>query len=412
MSRSLRRVGMICRYVVPRLVHYGIEPEPEPIPVTSHEMTINYHLQHFKAVVPRCEDIRGHPDEHKSPTSWYGMPLCGSTPGALRDGTRTGTITKPSYLQRHDSKLSSRAFRSSSTSCTIILRYGSSTGKYSNCEIVEVEPAHEELRLLDARIYADIQMSRSLRRVGMICRYVVPRLAHYGIEPEPEPIPVTSHEMTINYHLQHFEAVVPRCEDIRGHPDEHKSPTSWYGMPLCGSTPGALRDGTRTGTITKPSYLQRHDSKLSSRAFRSSSTSCTIILRYGSSTGKYSNCEIVEVEPAHEELRLLDARIYADIQMSRSLRRVGMICRYVVPRLAHYGIEPEPIPVTSNEPSSATKPSYLPQSRNDNKLSSSAFRSSGSSCSIILRYGSSTGKYSNCEIVEVEPAHEELRLLE
>ncbi|CAG2242309.1 unnamed protein product [Mytilus edulis] len=131
------------------------------------------------------------------------------------------------------------------------------------------------------RIYADIQISRSLRRVGMPCRYVVPRLEHYGMEPEPEPelIPVTSHEMTINYHLEHFQAVVPRvrlfsvmvpkpaniqidkcgkshneelgvlektqCEDIRGHPDEQKSPTSWYDMPLCGSTPGALRDGAR-----------------------------------------------------------------------------------------------------------------------------------------------------------------------
>ncbi|VDH99369.1 Hypothetical predicted protein [Mytilus galloprovincialis] len=67
-------------------------------------------------------------------------------------------------------------------------------------------------KAISVRIYADVQISRSLRRVGMPCRYVVPRLEHYGMEPEPEPepIPVTSHEMTINYHLEHFEAVVPR----------------------------------------------------------------------------------------------------------------------------------------------------------------------------------------------------------
>ncbi|CAG2212300.1 unnamed protein product [Mytilus edulis] len=28
----------------------------------------------------QCEDINGHPDEQKSPTSWYAMPLCGPTP--------------------------------------------------------------------------------------------------------------------------------------------------------------------------------------------------------------------------------------------------------------------------------------------------------------------------------------------
>ncbi|VDH99365.1 Hypothetical predicted protein [Mytilus galloprovincialis] len=28
-----------------------------------------------------------------------------------------------------------------------------------------------------------------------------------------------------------------KCEDIYGHPDEQKSLTSWYAMPLCGSTP-------------------------------------------------------------------------------------------------------------------------------------------------------------------------------
>ncbi|VDH99364.1 Hypothetical predicted protein [Mytilus galloprovincialis] len=71
-------------------------------------------------------------------------------------------------------------------------------------------------------------------------------------------------ELPISFDLKHFEAVAPRCEDIRGHPDEQKSPTSWCDMPLCGSTPGALRDGTRTGTITKPSYLPRYDNKLSS----------------------------------------------------------------------------------------------------------------------------------------------------
>ncbi|CAG2231530.1 unnamed protein product [Mytilus edulis] len=113
-------------------------------------------------------------------------------------------------------------------------------------------------------------------------------------EPDQELISDTSPDLPINDHLEHLEPVVPRvrlfpvmvpkptiiqiadvgrnsgvsgeveclqlifqCEDIRGHPDEQKSPTSWYDMPLCGSTPGALRDGTRTGTITKPSYL--HD---------------------------------------------------------------------------------------------------------------------------------------------------------
>ncbi|VDI81529.1 Hypothetical predicted protein [Mytilus galloprovincialis] len=30
---------------------------------------------------------------------------------------------------------------------------------------------------------------------------------------------------------------IVECEDIYGHPDEQKSLTSWYAMPLCGSTP-------------------------------------------------------------------------------------------------------------------------------------------------------------------------------
>ncbi|CAG2224305.1 unnamed protein product [Mytilus edulis] len=152
MSRSLRRVGMPCRYVVPRLEHYGMKPEPdqELISVTSPDLPINYHLEHLEPVVPRVRLF-------------------------------SVMIHKPAIIQIADGG-----------------------------EIVEVEPAHEELSVLDVRIYADIQMSRSLRRVGMPCRYVVPRLEHYGMEPEPEPIPVTSHEMTINYHLEHFEAVVPR----------------------------------------------------------------------------------------------------------------------------------------------------------------------------------------------------------
>ncbi|CAG2242308.1 unnamed protein product [Mytilus edulis] len=143
-------------------------------------MTINNHLEHFEAVVPRVRLL-------------------------------SVIVPKPANIQIAN-------------------------------EIVEVEPAREELGVLDARIYADIQMSRSLRRVSIPCRYVVPRPEHYGMEPErePEPIPVTSHEMTINYHLEHFEAVVPRCEDIRGHPDEQKSATSWCAMPLCCSTPGEL----------------------------------------------------------------------------------------------------------------------------------------------------------------------------
>ena len=62
------------------------------------------------------------------------------------------------------------------------------------------------------RIYADIQVSRSLRRVGMPCRYVVPRLEHYGMKPEPdqELISVTFPDLPINYHLEHLEPVVPR----------------------------------------------------------------------------------------------------------------------------------------------------------------------------------------------------------
>ncbi|VDH99367.1 Hypothetical predicted protein [Mytilus galloprovincialis] len=64
-------------------------------------------------------------------------------------------------------------------------------------------------------------MSKSLRRVGND----MPLCGSTRMEPSLPPM-----KMTINDHLEHFEAV---CEDKRGHPDEQKSPTSWYDMPLC-----------------------------------------------------------------------------------------------------------------------------------------------------------------------------------
>ncbi|VDI69837.1 Hypothetical predicted protein [Mytilus galloprovincialis] len=94
---------------------------------------------------------------------------------------------------------------------------------------------------------------------------------HYGLKQDPVQIQVISPEQPINNYLEHFEAVVSRarfnsvmvlkpaikggngwnsvqgrfshclelfeCEDINGHPDEQKSPTSWYAMPLWGRTP-------------------------------------------------------------------------------------------------------------------------------------------------------------------------------
>ncbi|CAG2231529.1 unnamed protein product [Mytilus edulis] len=240
------------------------EPDQELISVTSPDLPINDHLEHLEPVVPRVRLF----------------PVM---------------VPKPTIIQIADVGRNSGV--SGEVECLQLI---------FQCEDIRGHPDEQKSPTSCARIYADIQMSRSLRRVGMICRYVVPRLAHYGIEPEPEPIPVTSHEMTINYHLQHFEAVVPRCEDIRGHPDEQKSPTSWYDMPLCGSTHGAQLPPMK---MTINDHLEHFEA---------------VVPRV------YVMKESGEVECLHLIFQCEDIRGHPDKLESPT---AGMICRFVFPRL-------------------------------------------------------------------------------
>ncbi|XP_071124234.1 uncharacterized protein [Mytilus edulis] len=58
---------------------------PEPVPVSSCSPTLNdgyrFDIEEYGAKTDeKCEDINGHPDDQKSSTSWYAMPLCGPTP--------------------------------------------------------------------------------------------------------------------------------------------------------------------------------------------------------------------------------------------------------------------------------------------------------------------------------------------